>query len=102
MKKTTLPTSLLAALLLGTGSLALAQSSFSLQGIGQFASQRDWPGALSYGVRWTQAEPNNPDAWYAVSLAQENMGQLPGAIRVRRKTFACCKGKFRRASTVSR
>lgn len=81
MKKTTPATSLLAGLLLGTGSLALAQSSFSLQGIGQYASQRDWPGALSYGVRWTQAEPNNPDAWYAVSLAQENMGQLPGAIQ---------------------
>jgi tetratricopeptide (TPR) repeat protein len=80
MRNTTLVKLLLAGLLLVTGSVALAQSSYSLQGLGQFASQGDWRGGLGYAARWTQAEPSNPDAWYAVSLAQENLGQLPGAI----------------------
>jgi tetratricopeptide (TPR) repeat protein len=84
MRKTTLITLMLGGLLLGTGPMALAQS-YSLKGIGQFAARQDWQGALSYGLGWVRAEPGNPDAWYAVALAHENLGQLAGAIEAGRR-----------------
>lgn len=85
MRKTTLVTLMLAGLLLGTGPVALAQSYYSLQGIGQFAARQDWQGARSYGLGWTRADPNSADAWYAVAVARENPGQLPGAIEAGRR-----------------
>lgn len=85
MRKTMLVTLMLASLLLGTGPAALAQSYYSLQGMGQYAARQDWQGALSYGLGWTRADPNNADAWYAVSIARENLGQLPGAIEAGRR-----------------
>ncbi|HEY1891331.1 MAG TPA: tetratricopeptide repeat protein [Steroidobacteraceae bacterium] len=84
MRKTTLIALLLAGLLLGTGPKVFAQS-YSLQGLGQFAGRQDWQGGLSYGLGWVRADPNNPDAWYAVALAHENLGQLSGAIVAARR-----------------
>jgi tetratricopeptide (TPR) repeat protein len=70
----------LIGLLLSGVHAALAQSGFTLQHATALGQHGDWQGQLAYGTAWVRAEPNNPDAWFILSTARENLGQLPGAI----------------------
>jgi len=38
-------------------------------------SREDWPKLELVAEKWTQAEPNNTEAWYELGLAQENNGK---------------------------
>lgn len=80
MRKVTAILVVLAGVLFGTVRGALAQSGYSMQRATSLGVQGDWRGELSYGLGWIRAEPGNPDAWYVVGTARENLGQLPGAI----------------------
>ena len=35
---------------------------------------QDWPGLLAHCRRWTQAEPDDADAWYSLGVAYGSLG----------------------------
>ncbi len=39
-------------------------------------SREDWPKLAEISERWTQAEPKNTEAWYALGLANENLAKV--------------------------
>ncbi len=39
-------------------------------------SRYDWPKLAEVANRWTIAEPNSADAWFALAVSQENMNKL--------------------------
>ncbi len=38
-------------------------------------SRQDWPKLIQVSEKWTQAEPENTEAWYALGLANENLAK---------------------------
>jgi tetratricopeptide (TPR) repeat protein len=53
-----------AMVLLADVSCCLAAPSYSEAGLTPYINRSDWHGLLAYTQAWTQAEPNNPIAWY--------------------------------------
>jgi hypothetical protein len=47
----------------------------------------DWPSLLTFGRRWTKAEPDNPVAWFNFGLACGRMGRYPEGIEAYRKAL---------------
>lgn len=41
-----------------------AADTYSVAGANKYLAARDWNGLLSYSKRWTEARPDDPDAWY--------------------------------------
>ncbi len=39
-------------------------------------SRHDWPKLQEVATRWTNAEPKSPDAWIALGVSQENLGNI--------------------------
>jgi len=39
-------------------------------------SRYDWPKLAHVATKWTQAQPDSPDAWKALAVSQEKMGKL--------------------------
>jgi tetratricopeptide (TPR) repeat protein len=87
LRKHTSVVAALAVMLAGTVPAALAQSSYSMQAATALGRQGNWRGELAYGLGWVKAEPNNPDAWFILSTARENLGQLPGAIEAGKRAI---------------
>lgn len=44
----------------------------------ELLGKNDWPGLLNHSLRWTQAMPEDADAWY--NLGEASVGQYPKAI----------------------
>lgn len=67
------------------GSILLGQPNavaqqFSMDGTKHYVQSNDWNGLLNYGQAWTQAQPNNAEAWVVVGTARYNMNQFTEAI----------------------
>jgi hypothetical protein len=45
-----------------------------------FYKTQDWHGLLGHSRQWTQAEPDNDHAWFALSCAYEKLGRYSEAI----------------------
>jgi tetratricopeptide (TPR) repeat protein len=54
--------------------------AFSVQGVEKFKQAGDFDGMRSYASAWTQAEPNNGDAWAGLGLADYYLGNTTEAI----------------------
>lgn len=48
---------------------AVPSYAYSLADVQALERKQDWNGLLQYGQAWTKAEPNNANAWAAVSVA---------------------------------
>jgi tetratricopeptide (TPR) repeat protein len=48
---------------------AVQSAAYSLADVQALERNHDWNGLLRYGQAWTKAEPNNANAWAAVSVA---------------------------------
>ena len=48
-------------------------------------SRQDWPKLAEVAERWTKAEPNNSEAWFALGLGQENNGKADAAEQAYKK-----------------
>jgi hypothetical protein len=46
---------------------------------------QDWPGMLAHSRRWTQAEPGNVSAWFALGYAYANLGRHREAVEAYQK-----------------
>ena len=57
-------------------------------------SRQDWPKLAEVSTRWTQAEPNNTEAWYALGLAYENLAKSDLALQAYQKSANLDKGNF--------
>jgi tetratricopeptide (TPR) repeat protein len=65
-----------AVVYLSVGALlspAIAQV-FSNARVNAYQQQKDWAGLARYATAWTQAEPNNLDAWSALAVAESTTG----------------------------
>lgn len=52
----------------------------------------DWPGLLDWGLRWTQAEAEEPTAWFVLGRAYKALGRHPEAILAYRQTLRLAPG----------
>ncbi len=57
-------------------------------------SRQDWPKLSEVSTKWTQAEPNNTEAWYELGLANENMGKLELAEQAYKQALSFDKTNF--------
>ena len=57
-------------------------------------SREDWPKLAEVSTRWTQAEPKNTEAWYALGLANENMAKLDIAEAAYKEAAKLDSGNF--------
>lgn len=42
-------------------------------------SQGDWPKLMQVADNWTKVEPNSPDAWFALGVSEESLGDIDHA-----------------------
>lgn len=45
------------------------------RGVQRFRTSKDWPGMVTYTTRWTQAKPQEPDAWCLLGFANGKLRQ---------------------------
>ena len=57
-------------------------------------SRQDWPKLTDVATKWTQAEPNNTEAWYALGLAYENLAKTDLALQAYQQSANLDKGNF--------
>ncbi|WP_047537714.1 trypsin-like peptidase domain-containing protein [Methylotenera versatilis] len=57
-------------------------------------SRQDWPKLANISAKWTQAEPKNSEAWYALGLANENLAKLDLAQQAYQQAVNLDKGHF--------
>lgn len=57
-------------------------------------SRQDWPKLADVASKWTQAEPNNTEAWYALGLAYENLAKSDLALQAYQQSASLDKGNF--------
>ena len=57
-------------------------------------SRQDCPKLAEVSTKWTQAEPNNTEAWYELGLANENMGKLELAEQAYKQALSFDKTNF--------
>jgi hypothetical protein len=57
-------------------------------------SRQDWPKLADVSTKWTQAEPKNTEAWYALGLANENLAQPDLALKAFQQAANLDKGNF--------
>ncbi len=57
-------------------------------------SRQDWPKLTLVAERWTEAEPDNTEAWYALGLALENMGNTELAEKSYKQSVTLDTGNF--------
>ncbi len=57
-------------------------------------SRQDWPKLAGVSTKWTQAEPKNTEAWYALGLANENLAQPELALKAFQQAANLDKGNF--------
>lgn len=57
-------------------------------------SREDWPKLAAVSATWTQAEPKNAEAWYALGLADENLAKLDLAQQAYQHAVSLDKGHF--------
>jgi tetratricopeptide (TPR) repeat protein len=56
----------------------------------EFHLKEDWPGLLNHSLRWTQAQPENADAWCFLGIAYMQSDQLAKAIEASQQAI-CIK-----------
>lgn len=44
-------------------------------------SRGDWPKLMQVATNWTKAAPDSPDAWYALGVSHENLGDAESATQ---------------------
>lgn len=44
-------------------------------------SRGDWPKLMQVANNWIKVDPNSPDAWYALGLSEENLGDIETATK---------------------
>jgi serine protease Do len=59
-------------------ALPLEQRPFFMQVVIPYQN-KEWTNLKNIAQKWTNAEPNSPDAWYFLGLAEEGDGQLDQA-----------------------
>jgi hypothetical protein len=57
-------------------------------------SREDWPKLALVAEKWTQAEPNNTEAWYELGLAQENNGKTDLAEKAYKQSIGLDSSNF--------
>ncbi len=57
-------------------------------------SRQDWPKLALVAEKWTEAEPKNTEAWYALGLALENMGNIELAEKSYKQSVTLDTGNF--------
>ncbi|MES2500658.1 MAG: trypsin-like peptidase domain-containing protein [Pseudomonadota bacterium] len=57
-------------------------------------SRQDWPKLAAVSEKWTQAEPKNSEAWYALGLANENLANLDKAQHAYQEAIKLDSGHF--------
>lgn len=57
-------------------------------------SRQDWPKLAEVSTKWTQAEPKNTEAWYALGLAYENLAKTDLAIQAYQQAANLDKGNY--------
>ncbi|WP_020168467.1 MULTISPECIES: trypsin-like peptidase domain-containing protein [Methylotenera] len=57
-------------------------------------SREDWPKLAQVAENWTQAEPKNAEAWYALGLANENLAKADLAQQAYQQAVNLDKGHF--------
>jgi tetratricopeptide (TPR) repeat protein len=74
---------------------ASAQADDWLAGAAQYGNNQDWQGLASYGQRWTQAQPQNPDAWATLGDAYCRLNQMDPSENAFKKSAALSPGDSR-------
>ena len=57
-------------------------------------SRQDWPKLALVAEKWTGAEPKNTEAWYALGLALENMGNIELSEKSYKQSVMLDTGNF--------
>ncbi len=57
-------------------------------------SRQDWPKLALVAEKWTEAEPKNTEAWHALGLALENMGNKELAEKSYKQSVTLDTGNF--------
>lgn len=57
-------------------------------------SRQDWPKLAEVSAKWTQIEPNNTEAWYALGLANENLAKQDLALKAFQQAANLDKSNF--------
>jgi len=57
-------------------------------------SRQDWPKLAEVATKWTQVEPKNPEAWYALGLANENLAKADLAQQAYQQAVELDKSHF--------
>lgn len=57
-------------------------------------SRQDWPKLALVAEKWTEAEPRNTEAWHALGLALENMGNKELAEKSYKQSVTLDTGNF--------
>jgi cytochrome c-type biogenesis protein CcmH/NrfG len=80
---------LLLASLLAAGFSNLHADGYSAAGAGAYVQSRDYQGLLSYAQAWTQADPNDADAWaYLGATYGIYLNQPANAIEPMKRSLA--------------
>ncbi len=57
-------------------------------------SRQDWPKLAEVSTKWTQVEPKNTEAWYALGLANENLAKTDLAVQAYQQAANLDKSNF--------
>ena len=63
-----------------------------VQGVARFRASKDWPGMVAYTTRWTQAKPQEGQAWCLLGFANGKLRQWPAAKQAFDKCLSVIPG----------